>query len=141
MNSEIKNDFDANLNRSYIYMLICRTTGIKYIGSTDLSIEIRFRLHKSHYKRYLNQKASYISSVEVFKKDNAHLILLEEVKSNNTNDVSEREAFYINSFNCINKNKPCKHLYSIDYKQYYKDYYIKNKDAFKNRKSKGSLKK
>ena len=59
-----------------------------------------------------------IGSAEVTRLD-----LLEEVKSNNTNDVSEREAFYINSFNCINKNKPCKHLYSQDYKQYYRDYY------------------
>ena len=139
MNSENKNDFHET--KSFIYMLICRKTGIKYIGSTDLPIEIRFRLHKSHYKRYLNHKTNYITSVEVFKNGSAHMILLEEVKSNNSNDVSEREAFYINNFNCINKNKPCKHLYSIDYKQYYKDYYIKNKGAFQKRKSKDSLKK
>ena len=116
--------------KSSIYMLICHSTGQKYIGSTDLPIELRFRIHKSHYKRYLNHKASYISSVEVFKENNAHLILLEEVDLT-LNDLSEREAFYIQSFNCINKNKPCKHLYSQDYKQYYRDYYKKNKENLK----------
>ena len=88
--------------KSSIYMLICHSTGQKYIGSTDLPIELRFRIHKSHYKRYLNHKASYISSVEVFKENNAHLILLEEVDLT-LNDLSEREAFYIQSFNCIIK--------------------------------------
>jgi hypothetical protein len=113
-----------------IYMIICQTSGLKYIGSTELPIQQRFNIHKSHYKRYINQKASYISSVEVFKGNNAHVILLEEIKENQ--NISERELFYIKNFNCVNKNRPCKYKYIDDYNQYHKDYYNNNKDYFKN---------
>lgn len=115
---------------SSIYLIVCRTSGLKYIGSTELPIQQRFNIHKSHYKRYTDKKASYISSVEVFKENNAHLILLEEIDLR-TQNLSERELFYIESFNCINKNKPCKFKYMEDYSQYHRDYYINNKQYFK----------
>lgn len=116
---------------SSIYMLVCCATGKTYIGSTDLPLDIRFRIHASHYKRYNDGKMSYITSVEIFKQNDARIELLEEVE-NISSYVSEREAFYISTTQkCINKNLPCKHIYGSDYKRYYREYYQKNKEKLK----------
>ena len=111
-----------NQKVSSIYMILCKTTGKCYIGSTELEIQQRFGLHKTHYKRWLNSKAHYISSVECFKNNNASVMLLEIVDLTKS-CVKSREKFYIQSFpNSVNKNIP------FDSNDSYSKYYYNKKN-------------
>ena len=122
-------------NNSKIYKIIDDSNNNVYYGSTiEKYISNRLGGHKKLYKRYINNKTKYKStSCEIIKNNNYHIELVEEVNCNNKFQLLERERYYIENFDCINKNIPNrgKKEYRDNnkkkIKESQKNYYINNK--------------
>lgn len=131
----------SNYNNGKIYKIepLNGEEGEIYIGSTTKdNLMDRFNTHKSRYKRYLNGLSKSITSFYLFQKygiDNCKIILLELVNANDKNELHSREAHYIKTLKCVNKNIPLR-----DRRQYYIDtiekkrkYYVDNKNHIQTR--------
>jgi hypothetical protein len=87
-----------------IYKIKSDTTEKVYIGSTTLPLNIRWNLHKSHYKTYLDGKTQYITSIELVQYDNAYITLLFEGTFETHKSLTQLEGEYIRKTpNCVNK--------------------------------------
>ena len=120
--------------------------GDVYFGSTKIPLKIRWRTHMSSYRRWKNGKANKVYCFILFDKygiENCEIIALEEFENLTNEALKEKEVSFINSFKCVNKNKPNRtnKQYYIDNREgclkYNKEYYIDNKEHltfFKNKK-------
>ena len=90
-----------NYLNSKIYKLICNETTDIYIGSTTLSLRERFELHKSDY---IHQKSKNFSSNVLFDTDIVSIKLIEYYPCNNVDELREREQYYIDTLDCVNKH-------------------------------------
>jgi hypothetical protein len=108
----------VNYNNSKIYKLICDNSDLIYIGSTTQKL----------YKRLNEHKKKDCSSKKLFELGNVKIILIEEVKCENKEQLIKREQYYIDKYknNIINDNNAY-----TDQKKYNKEYRIKNKDKIK----------
>ena len=124
---------------SKIYMITCKTTNQKYIGATTMEhISTRLLQHIYTYHSYNNgKKAIYCTSFEIIKNNNFKIELLEAFSCNNQDELNQKEAYYIESTDCINKKIPGRTLkkYYQDKKDEFKNYYqrIKDNDRFKHK--------
>ena len=104
--------------------------GDVYIGSTTQELDKRWGQHSSDYKRWLTGKSkSIIYSFKLFNKydiNNCLIVLLENVNVNTKIELLEREAYYINSLECVNKIIPGRTV-----KEQKKQYYLDNKEKIK----------
>jgi hypothetical protein len=126
---------------SKIYKIFSIDSDDVYIGSTTETLSTRLSRHKSNYKRYLNGKHHYITSFKILEKNNYDIVLIEECPCNSKQELHERERYYIENNNCVNKYIPCrtakeycqqnKDKKSEYQKEYYKEYRQKNKDKIK----------
>ena len=132
-----------------IYCIRSNQTDNVYIGSTDQTLNQRFSVHKSFYKRWRNGNPKYISSYEILKYNDTWIELLEEDEANSKAEYESIEGIYQrNTDNCINKNRAGMNVkedpqYNTRYGAQYrlknkeresnrnKQYYQKNKDKFK----------
>jgi hypothetical protein len=87
-----------------IYELLCLQTNRRYIGSTKLSKEERLKRHERHYKSYLNSKHNYISAWDILENGNYVINELENVEDDNM--LKEREQYYYEINECVNRNNP-----------------------------------
>jgi vacuolar-type H+-ATPase subunit H len=121
-------------SKGKIYKLICNTTGLIYIGSTckDRLCE-RLSKHKSHYKEYLKNGKSYITSFKILENNNYVIDLIEMCPCNTKDELNKRERYYIEMFNCVNKIIPTRSIreYREQNKEKLKEYREKNKDITK----------
>jgi len=103
-----------------------------YIGSTTKDLNERLKQHHIKFKIYQNKKSKYyISSFELFKNKIIPLItLLELVPCKSKNELLERERFYIENTECVNKIKKVT-LTEEERNNYCKNYYENNKDKIK----------
>lgn len=109
----------------YIYKISSKISNKCYIGSTTIPLKQRLTVHRSSYKRHMNGLSSYISSIEVIQNDDAEIELIEELPEDTKKiDLLNRERFYIEQFNAVNKNKPGALLSNLSY---HKDYYKNHK--------------
>ena len=102
-----------NYNNSKIYKIepICEhNEGDIYIGSTTKKYLCeRMSAHKYHYKKCKEGMCNKFSCFDMFDKygiDNIKIVLIELVNANSKNDLLEREAYYIKTLKCVNKNIP-----------------------------------
>ena len=100
-----------------------------YIGSTNTTIDKRISVHKSFYKKYIqNGNSPYYTSFEILKEDNYKYDILEEIEITDFDNVKyryERERFYIDTEpNCYNKNLP-----NRDNKAMKHQYYLANRET------------
>lgn len=120
------------MTSGYIYNIHCNKTNKNYIGSTFLTLQQRLSQHKSGYKRYTNNKSTlYCSSYEILENNDYCINILEEIEDmNDIINLRNKEAQYIKSMDCVNKNIPSRTLkqYYIDNKESYKEYYKQNRD-------------
>jgi len=65
-----------NFNNSKIYKIISSNEEKVYIGSTTGTLNIRISKHKSEYKQWLNNKHHYMSSFNIVKYEDAHIVLI-----------------------------------------------------------------
>ncbi|QKF94250.1 GIY-YIg endonuclease [Fadolivirus algeromassiliense] len=138
----IKNTPKINrFHYSKIYKIISAKCDKSYIGSTTQELNRRLQSHKNTFNRYCNGKTNYISSFEIIKHDDCQIILLEEFKCENVNELLLKEQEYISSNDCVNKNCSVrsKKQYRLDntenIKKYTKEYRHKNREKIKEQKS------
>ena len=94
-------------NNGKIYKIVCNTTGLCYFGSTiEKHISNRLGGHRRHYKHYLNGKGGNLSSFKILENNNYEIILVETVCCENVYELRNRERFYIENNECVNKHIP-----------------------------------
>jgi hypothetical protein len=113
-----------------IYKLIDNTNENIYIGSTTRTLNQRLSDHKCKYNRYLNGKGRNVTSYNIIKNNDYRIELVKYVIYKDKKELFQRERYYIENNNCINKNIPLRthKEYFIDNKERYKEYRIDNKD-------------
>jgi len=97
-----------------IYFIV-DINGLVYVGSTSQELKERFASHKSIKKYNTDNTCSSILDL-----DNAYIECIEECTEDNRR---EREKYWINNIDCVNKIK-----YDFDSKKYKKEYYEKNRE-------------
>jgi hypothetical protein len=124
--------------KSKIYKLTSSNTNDIYIGSTVNNLAKRKAQHISNYKRYLINGGNYMTSCKIIEfGGDIDICLLEEYPCNNTEQLHQRERFYIENYNCVNKLVPTRSIqeyYEVNkdkYKEYNREYYKLNKDKYK----------
>jgi len=104
--------------RSKIYQIICNTTGRRYIGATvQKYLSARLATHVS--------KKNTTSSNEIIDGGNYEMLLIESYPCSSKDQLHQRERFYIESMECVNKQIPCRT--KEEKKEYNKYYYDENK--------------
>ena len=119
--TKLRNKFD----NSKIYKIIDNTNNNVYIGSCCSSLKTRLSKHKCSYEMFLfkNIKSfeiiknkDYIKSFDIIFNNDYKIELLEDCDINTKHELLERERYYIDNNECLNKNIP-----DISYNQYYND--------------------
>ena len=106
---------------SRIYKLTSQQTPKIYIGSTKLSLNTRFILHKTKFKN----QVKYITANELLQYQDCKIELIEECDLN-TDELKKKEGNYIKEYDCVNKNIAGRNL-----KDYYLDHIEKYKETNK----------
>ena len=113
----------------YIYKVESKLLNRCYIGSTRY-IEKRLRQHKNAYNIYaFDKKGNYYSVFDVINAPDVEIIEIEKLVYNNIKELKAREAFYIRTIPCVNKNISGRNMkqYYQDKKENYKRYYERHK--------------
>lgn len=100
-----------------------------YYGSTKLSLNTRFNLHKSAYQQYLKDNKRYISSIELFKRYNINQLTIKYLDES-VNDYKKIEGDYIKNNPCINNNIANRSI--IEYKEQNREILNEKKRELKN---------
>ena len=122
---------DYQLGQIYMIEPICEhEESERYYGSTiQKKLSVRFAGHTQNYKSWKNGKRRFVSSFSLFEKygvENCRILLIENFPCNSKYELEAREAHFIRSFDCLNKNIPTR-----TYKQYCDDNAEKIKDNHK----------
>jgi len=89
--------------RGKVYAIICNKTGRRYVGSTcEPTLAKRLAKHVSDFKRWKIGR-SYLSSYDIIKDGDYHIVLLESYPCNSRDKLRMCEQKHINE--CINKLK------------------------------------
>lgn len=117
-----------NYSNSKVYKLYDNTNGDVYYGSTTQSLAKRLAVHKSDAKR-----GKPLKSNSIILNGDYCVSLVEEFCCKNKEHLHARERYYIENFNCVNKNIPgrTKKEYNDDHKEEFRAYYIQNRDRIK----------
>ena len=94
-----------NFENAKIYCIECNITGKKYIGSTCKTLSQRLKQHEQDYKRYLNDKYSYVTSFDILQLDDYTISLLEKVNCDTQEELNAFEGHYIKKFKDFAVNK------------------------------------
>jgi len=109
----------VNYQLAKIYQIICNTTGKKYIGATcQKKLCTRLAHHVS--------KNNKTSSKEIIEGRNYEMVLIESYPCSSKDELHQRERFYIQSMECVNKNIPGRTK-----QEYMKDHYVENKEQIR----------
>ena len=111
--------FRNKLNQAKIYKIKDNTNGNVYIGSTCKTLKERLSSHKSHYKAYLNGLYNNVKSFDIIKNNDYRIELLENCDIKTKHELLQKERYYIENNECLNKVIPGR----ID-----KEYYEINRD-------------
>jgi len=87
-----------------IYKIIDNTNGNVYYGSTMKTLNKRLSDHKYDYKRREKENNTRTSSKIICNGDFT-MELVEDYPCESRKELEEREAYYINNYECINKAK------------------------------------
>ena len=120
-----------------IYRIIDNTNGNVYYGSTIKEINKREIRHKAGYKLYLHGKLTkYTTSFCIIKNKDYKIELVEENEFETKRDLYERERYYIENNDCVNKQIPNRtdEEYKEYHKEYSKKYYETNKEKIAEKK-------
>jgi hypothetical protein len=121
-----------NYSNGKIYRIFCNKTGLQYYGSTTQSLAKRMGHHKTQYIRNGN-----ISSKLILENGDYEIVLVEDYPCERKEQLHQRERFYIETMECVNKQIPTRtdKQYREDNKEYNKirnkQYREENKDKIK----------
>jgi hypothetical protein len=140
----------VNYNNGKIYKIepINGEEGDIYIGSTTKDyLSSRMCSHRSIYNTFLknHKKGNNTTCSILFEKygvDNCNIILIENVNASSSDELKAREAFYIQSMICVNRNVPLRtrEQYEIDNKDRRKIYHDAHREETKEYRKKNTLK-
>ena len=94
------------LDKAKIYKLIDNSNDKVYIGSTCRSLNQRLSEHKSGYKRFLKGLYYNTKSFDIIKNNDYKIDLIENCKIKTKEELIERERYYIENNDCLNKIIP-----------------------------------
>jgi len=92
--------------KAYIYKLYDNTNANIYYGSTKELVSKRIAKHRAAYKRYLNGKGNYVKSFDILKNNDYSYCVVEEVEYENKWELLNKERYYIENNDCVNKVIP-----------------------------------
>ena len=115
----------------FIYKIIDNTNGNVYYGSTTRTIIQRMTGHRSQYERWVDGKRGGCKSFDIIKNEDYSCSIVEQVEFENKVGLLQRERWYIENNECVNK---CVPLRSQEEKiEYHKEYNLKNKGRINER--------
>jgi hypothetical protein len=86
-----------------IYVIECKETGEKYVGSTKQPLDIRMTGHRYNCKAYDDGKnMTNCSSFNIIRRNNYEVKVLEELETNDKKELTKIETKYINELDSIN---------------------------------------
>ena len=89
--------------RGKIYSIRSHQTNDIYIGSTIDDLPKRLYGHKRDYRRFMNEKDSYVTSFEIVKYEDCYIELIENFPCNSKNELHRKEGEIIRKTECVNK--------------------------------------
>lgn len=94
----------VDYSKGKIYKIISNSNPeLVYYGSTCQSLSKRMGLHRSNCRRWLDNKAHYMSSFDLIQHGDAQIVLIENYPCSNKEELFAREQFYIGNNPCVNK--------------------------------------
>ena len=125
----------VNYELGKIYKIVCNETGLMYIGCTAQEyLTTRLGGHIRNYKKYLNDKYTFVYSFKVLECGNFDIILIENYPCKDKYELQAKERHYIETMDCVNKvipNRTPKEHYEDNkdkIKEQTKQYYLLNKE-------------
>ena len=114
-----------------IYKIFDNTNGNIYYGSTTVTISKRMTGHRSKYKEWVAGNARKCKSYDILKNGDYSYSLVEQVEYEDKGELLQRERWYIENNECVNKNIPTRSQdEKIEYhKEYNKEYYQQNREG------------
>ncbi len=113
----------------YIYKIYDNTNGNVYYGSTIETVSRRMTNHRSKYKKYIEGKGHFRKSFHILKNNDYSYNVVEKVEFNEKFELLQKERFYIENNECINKVFPIRTQEEIIERT--KKYYENNKEKLK----------
>jgi hypothetical protein len=123
--------------KGIIYKITCNETGEVYYGSTQRSLNKRMIEHKTNCKRWKKGKYRFTTSFNIIDRGNYSYRLIETVECEDKKQLEQRERYYIENNECINKmvvGRTNKEYYEANKEtilEYQKEYREANKDKRK----------
>jgi hypothetical protein len=115
----------VNYQNGKIYKIISDATGLQYIGSTTVGLSQRMSGHRSTYRQYHDgNKDKYTTAIFVLQNEDAKIVLIEDYPCDRREELLAREAYYIETNICVNKNLPFVDMPIEDYRKKYRDEHI-----------------
>jgi hypothetical protein len=93
-------------NNGKIYKIVCNITQESYVGSTTKPLSKRLTQHVTDYKKHLRNAHPFVSSYPILERGNYDIVLLEEVKCDNKEQLYKEERKHIEANVCVNRNMP-----------------------------------
>jgi alpha-galactosidase/6-phospho-beta-glucosidase family protein len=122
----------SDYSKGKIYKIVNNLNDECYVGSTTLTINMRFNKHKSDYNVWLtDQSKGKCSCFDLFEKyglDNWKIVLIENFPCESRDKLDEREEFWRCNLNSCNSNRSFRS--HEDIKKDSHEYYEKNKEYF-----------
>jgi hypothetical protein len=89
-----------------IYVIECKETGEKYVGSTKSRLDTRMTGHRYNCKAYDDGKRmANCSSFNIIRRNNYEVKVLEELETNDKKELTKVETKYINELDSVNTMK------------------------------------
>ncbi len=113
----------TNYQNGKIYKIEDVGGNLCYIGSTTkLYLSHRMATHRGDYRQWLAGKGNKITVMDIFEKygvENCKIVLIELYPCDSKDELHKREAHYITTTECVNKNIPGRTLaeYNQDNKE------------------------
>jgi len=93
-------------NKGKIYKIVDNTNNNIYIGSTcEPTLAHRLAEHRKKFKLFLNGKYHFTSSFIILENNDYDIVLIEDVKCDNRDQLFQRERYYQDLIPNINKLK------------------------------------
>lgn len=91
----------VNYQNAKIYRIVCNVTGKQYIGSTVSTLSTRLCQHK---KALIDDRKC--TSRDVLNSGDYNIVLIEDYPCERKEQLLQRERYYIETTDCVNKNIP-----------------------------------
>lgn len=112
---------NSKIEDAKIYKLVCNTTGKVYYGSTCLkNLQERLSYHEKDFIAFFEKEnQGYMTSFEIICEGDYIIELVEKVDCKDKKELHQRERWYIENNECVNKfipNRTTKERNKLRYK-------------------------